>query len=94
MAKKLKIEFIKFYGVTLEVHYQASYDAGYLRNSNGDGLPPSFDFDITNVYLGADEVDELIMAGNLWEELEERIKEIVAEQDWNDYEFDFEDYED
>ncbi len=94
MANKLKIEFIKFYGVELEVHFYTSFDAGYLRNSNGDGLPPSLDFDIENVYIGTTEVTELLMVGELWEELEERIKEIVAEQNENDDEFDFEDYAD
>jgi hypothetical protein len=93
MANKLKIEFIKFYGVELEVHYHSSFDAGYLRNSNGDGLPPSLDFDIANVYIGTSEVAELIMAGDLWEELEERIKEIISEHN-EDNEFDFEDYAD
>jgi hypothetical protein len=77
--------------VELEVHYYASYDAGYLRNSNGDGLPPSLDFDIENVYIGTSEVTELLMVGELWEELEERIKEIIPEHNEDD-EFDFEDY--
>lgn len=29
----------------LNVEINWSYDSGYWRNSNGDGLPPSFDYD-------------------------------------------------
>ena len=71
------IEFIQFYGVELEVHFTYSLDEGYSRNSNGDGLPPSLDFEIENVYIKGEDVSELIYAGSLWKELENRILETL-----------------
>ena len=71
------IEFIQFYGVELEVHFTYSLDEGYWRNSNGDGLPPSLDFEIENVYIKGEDVSELILAGSLWEEVENRILETL-----------------
>lgn len=46
---------VNYRGFDLYIEYSHEYDAGYMYNSNGDGLPPSEDFQITSVeYKGVD----------------------------------------
>lgn len=91
---KTTIYFITFYGTELEVHCNYSIDEGYLRNSNGDGLPSSISLEVENVYIGNAEVSELIIGGSLWDELEERVKEKIGEENNDQDDYDYEDYQD
>ena len=46
--------------VTLLVEYDYEYDAGYYRNSNGDGLPPSYTLEIISVSVGGIDITDFL----------------------------------
>lgn len=63
--------------VILLVEYELEYDAGYLHDSDGHGLPPSCELEITNIFIGEIDVTELVLwhAPSIVKSIEEQIFE-------------------
>lgn len=48
-------------GMPMFIEYEYEYDAGYYRNSNGDGLPPSYTLDIISVEVQGVDITEFLL---------------------------------
>lgn len=68
---------IEIADVVLLVEYVIEYDGGYLYDSDGHGLPPSCELEITNVFIGEIDVTEFVLchAPSVVKSIEEQIFE-------------------
>jgi hypothetical protein len=63
--------------VNLDIQYTYSFDSGYWRNSNGDGLPPSQDLEISSIKIGNIECFDLFFDTCMWETIENEVLEKI-----------------
>ncbi len=66
-------------GVLLNVSYEYFKDSGYLRDSDGHGLPPAEDLDITSIKIGGVECLILLMDTWIMESIENQILDSLNE---------------
>jgi hypothetical protein len=60
-------------GVLLLVSYEYFKDSGYLRDSDGHGLPPAEDLEITSIKIGGLECYSLLIDTWIIESIENQI---------------------
>jgi hypothetical protein len=60
-------------GVLLNVSYEYFKDSGYLRDSDGHGLPPAEDLEITSIKIGGLECLNLLLETHLIDTIEDEI---------------------
>jgi hypothetical protein len=60
-------------GVLLNVSYEYFKDSGYLRDSDGHGLPPAEDLEITSIKIGGLECYPLLIDTWIIESIENQI---------------------
>ena len=76
----MSFELFKVGEDTLEVYYSYNYDEGYWMDSNGDGLPPSCDFEIEKILFDGKDVTNLLyeFSHQSYENLSQQIFEKIS----------------
>lgn len=76
----MSVEYVEYGDATLEVYYTYEHHSGYLRDSNGDGLPDSCDFDIEKILWEGKDVTNLLyeFSHQSYEALSQQILEKIS----------------